>query len=279
MKKAKVLISIATYKEAENIVKLLKKIRLFSKNIKILIINDKSNDNTFLFLKNLSDKNLIILERPSKLGLGTAHKLSMLYSIRYNYDFLITMDGDFSHDPKYIPRLLEKSGKNNFVIGSRFCQNGKSDYKGLRKVISKLGNIFAKKILNLKINEITTYYRVYSVNVLKKIPFNELNAQGYSLGVKIIWLMKKLNTKMIEIPIHFKDRNLGKSKIPKLQIFISFFDVLYLKFKDIFLDQKFYVKRNTTYNFKIKCKVCKKSFFSKIKKTYRCLVCNFKSSI
>jgi len=279
MKKAKVLISIATYKEAENIVKLIKKIRFFSKNIKILIINDKSNDNTFFFLNKLSDKNLIFLERPTKLGLGTAHKLSMLYSIRYNYDFLITMDGDFSHDPKYISRLLKKSGKNNFVIGSRFCQNGKSDYKGLRKVISKLGNIFAKKILSLKINEITTYYRVYSVNVLKKIPFDELNAQGYSLGVKIIWLMKKLNTKMIEIPIHFKDRNLGKSKIPKLQIFVSFFDVLHLKFKDIFLDQKFYIKRNTTYNFKIKCKICKKSFFSKFKKTYQCLVCNFKSDV
>ena len=91
--------------------------------------------------------------------------------------------------------------------------------------------------------------------LLKKLPFNELNAQGYSLGVRLVWLMKKLNANLIEVPIHFKDRDQGKSKIPKLQIFVSFFDLLSIKFKDIFLKQKFY-ETNETYEFPYKIEDC-----------------------
>ena len=93
-------------------------------------------------------------------------------------------------------------------------------YKGLRKFISICGNLFAKSILDIKLNEITTYFRVYSIKLLKKLPFNELNAQGYSLGVRLVWLMKKLNANLIEVPIHFRDRNKGKSKILSIGIIL-----------------------------------------------------------
>ncbi len=248
----KILIAIATYKEAENLKSLIEEIRKFSQNLKILIINDFSNDKTKELLINLNDKNIELIERPKKLGLGTAHKLSIFYSIKFKYDYLVTMDADFSHDPSYIPKLLKKKGPNNFVIGSRFCEGAKSDYKGLRKIVSNCGNFFAKKFLNIQLNEITTFFRVYSVKLLKRLPFDELNAQGYSLGVKLVWLMKKLNANLIETPIHFRDRNKGKSKIPKLQILISFFDLISIKLKEIFINQKFY-EINKTYNFDIKC--------------------------
>ena len=94
-------------------------------------------------------------------------------------------------------------------------------------------------MLNIKLNEITTYFRVYSVSLLKKLPFNELNSQGYSLGVKLVWLMKKLNSELIEIPIYFKDRNKGKSKIPKMQIFISFLIYFLYFLKIFFLNKNF----------------------------------------
>ncbi len=270
----KVLISIATYKEAENIENLIKKIREYDNCSKILIINDFSNDKTKELLNNINDKNLHFIERPKKLGLGTAHKLSIFYAIKNSYDYLVTMDADFSHDPIYIPKLLEKAGPNNFVIGSRFCEGAKSDYKGIRKMISICGNYSAKKLLNIKLNEITTYFRVYSVNLLKKLPFNELNSQGYSLGVKMVWLMKKLNSELIEIPIYFRDRNKGKSKIPKMQIFISFFDLLFIFLKNIFFKQKFYFNDNNTYNFDLICDKCNNSFFSVNNKSSICLVCN-----
>ena len=188
----KILISIATYKESENIVNLINKIRKFDNFSKILVINDFSNDNTKELLNDLNDQNFDFIERPTKLGLGTAHKLSILYAIKNNYDFLLTMDADFSHDPSDILKLVDKCGLNKFVIGSRFCKGAKSDYKGIRKIISVCGNYTAKKLLNIKLNEITTYFRVYSVNLLRKLPYDELNAQGYSLGVKLVWLMKKL---------------------------------------------------------------------------------------
>ena len=234
MNKSNILFSIATYKESENIGNLIKDIRIKFPLTKILIINDNSNDNTDKVINSLNDKNLIYLERPKKMGLGTAHKLSMFYAIRNNFDYLLTLDADFSHDPIHIPYLIEQAGINNFVIGSRFCKGAKSDYKGFRKLVSICGNFFAKRFLKIKLNEITTYFRVYSVNLLKKLPYNELNAQGYSLGVKLVWYMKKLNAKLVEIPIHFKDRSKGKSKIPKLQIFVSFFDLITIKLADIF---------------------------------------------
>ena len=83
--------------------------------------------------------------------------------LKNNFNYLLTLDADFSHDPDYIPDLLKLSGTNNFVIGSRFCKGAKSDYKGLRKIISVCGNFFAKKLLRIQLNEITTYFRVYSV--------------------------------------------------------------------------------------------------------------------
>jgi len=273
-----ILISIATYKEAENIVNLINKIRQFNDYSKILVINDFSNDKTKELLNQKNDQNLDFIERPKKLGLGTAHKLSILYAIKFKYDFLVTMDADFSHDPSYIPNLIAKADSNSFVIGSRFCEGAKSDYRGVRKLISICGNYSAKKLLNIKLNEITTYFRVYSVSLLKKLPFDELNSQGYSLGVKLVWLMKKLNAKLIEVPIYFKDRNKGKSKIPKLQIFISFFDLILIFLKNIFFKQKFYYEDNKTYDFEKICENHNCGFLSKNKKSFKCLICNYEKN-
>ncbi len=273
MSNSKVLIAISTYREAENIENLISKIKNYSPYSNILIINDYSDDQTKEIINKISDSNLVYLERPKKLGLGTAHKLSIFYAIKFNYDFLLTMDADFSHDPSHIPILLKKAEKNAFVIGSRFCKGAKSDYTGFRKLVSNLGNFVARTLLNIKLLEITTYYRVYSVKLLKKLPFDELNAQGYSLGVKIVWFMKKLKANLIEIPIHFKDRKKGKSKIPKLQIFISSFDLLVIKLKDI-LKKYDFNKVNYTYNFSFICNKCENSFFTLVKKEkFKCLVC------
>mgnify|MGYP001417409265 FL=1 len=169
MKNQKFLIAISTYKEVDNLKNIIDKIKYYSPASDILVVNDNSNDGTKELLEEINDDNLIYIERPKKLGLGTAHKLSIFYAIKYNYDFLLTMDADFSHDPSHIPLLIEKARLDNFVIGSRFCDGGKSDYKGMRKVISNYGNFFARKFLGIKLLEITTYFRVYSVKLLKKL--------------------------------------------------------------------------------------------------------------
>ena len=269
----KILISICTYKEEENIRPLLEEIRKYEKNADILIVNDSCEDNTKKILKDINDKKVFLIERPAKLGLGSAHKLSLIYSIKKNYDFIISMDADFSHHPKYIPNLITLSNKGIFVIGSRFCNGGSSEYKGLRKYISIFGNKFTSFMLNFQLKEVTTYFRVYDVEVLKKIPFNFLDREGYSMGVKLIWYLKKLNVKLIETPIHFHDRKKGKSKLPKMQIFISAFDVFLLKFKDLFLKIK--VLSCESYLYDSNCEICKNNFFSRMKQTdkLKCLTC------
>lgn len=269
----KVLISICTYKEEENIRPLLGEIRKYEKNADILIVNDSSEDNTKEILKDINDKKVFLIERPAKLGLGSAHKLSLIYSIKKNYDFIISMDADFSHHPKYIPNLISLSNKGIFVIGSRFCDGGSSEYKGLRKYISIFGNKFTSFMLNFQLKEVTTYFRSYDVEVLKKIPFNFLDREGYSMGVKLIWYLKKLNVKLIETPIHFYDRKKGKSKLPKMQIFISAFDVFLLKFKDLFFKIK--VLSCESYLYDSNCEICKNNFFSRMKQTdkLKCLTC------
>ena len=270
----KIIISIPLYKEAENIKKMVEEIFNYCPYIEILIINDESKDETSEIIKKLDNNKIILIERPEKLGLGTAHKLSILYAIKNNYNYLITMDGDFSHDPKYLPEFIKNITSNKFIIGSRFHKEGKSDYKGIRKYVSKGGNYVAQKILNINLKEFTTYFRVYEVESLKKLPFDELNSQGYSLGVRIIWLLNKMKIDLLELPIHFKDRNKGKSKIPKLQIFVSALDLIIMKLKDIFSSQKFYAEDNITYNFNLECTKCKNNIFSLIKKNiFKCLVC------
>ncbi len=273
------LISIATFKESENLKKLINDIRLYDKKTKILIINDFSNDKTLEVISNIHDKNIEVIERPKKLGLGTAHLLSILYAIKNKYDFLLTMDADLSHEPKNIPDLFALAKEKSFVIGSRYCKGGKCDYTGFRKIVSSLGNKIATSILKVKLKEITTYYRVYDVKLLKMLPFNELKASGYSLGVKIVWFMKILGADLIETPIHFKDRNKGKSKIPKMQIIISALDLIIIKLSEKFTRRNLNIS-NKSYSFEKTCDACKSNFFSQFKHNiFRCLVCLKKKKI
>tara|TARA_Y100001935_G_scaffold54488_1_gene45570 strand:- start:3828 stop:4685 length:858 start_codon:yes stop_codon:yes gene_type:complete len=273
MNEDRVLIAVATYKEVENLEKLIPKIRDFDKTSDILIVDDKSEDKTKEVITGL-DKKLNIIQRPKKLGLGTAHILCMLYAIKNNYNFLLTMDADFSHDPSYIPDVIKLKGKNNFVIGSRFCVGGNSDYRGTKKAISYVANFLTRNILSINLREITTYFRMYDIENLKKLPFNELDAQGYSLGVKIIWLLNLLEVNLLETPIHLHDRNMGKSKIPKFQIFVSAFDLIKIKLKDLFLGKNIVLNNKKSFDLNSKCINCNNSYFALLKNNiYRCLIC------
>lgn len=269
----KILISVCTYKEGENILSLLQEIRKYHKESDILIIDDSPEDQIEDILRKFNDNKIKLIQRRSKFGLGSALKLSLIYSIKNNYDFLIQMDADFSHHPKYLPKFINLSNKYNFVIGSRFCEGGKSDYTGLRKYISVFGNFFTVKILKINLCEITTSYRLYDVNLLKKLPFEKINRNGYSMLVLIVWYLNKLNANMAEIPIHFYDRKKGKSKLPKTQILVSAMDVLILKFKDLFFKNK--IISCESYKFNKICDLCKNNIFTKVNalNEYKCLTC------
>jgi dolichol-phosphate mannosyltransferase len=226
----KSLIFTATYNEYPNIKILLDKIYKLNLKLDILVIDDNSNDGTLEFLKNYSKRNFKLIIRKKKMGLDTAHKFAFRYARNHKYNYLITMDADLSHEPKVIRKIIDLLRIHSFVIGSRYIKGGKCDLKGFRFFISYLGNIFIKKILNISSNEFTTSYRGFNIHRLKKLHLNKIKSRGYSFFMETIFLINKLNIKIYEIPIHFQSRFSGSSKIAKIEIFRTLFNVLRLKF-------------------------------------------------
>ena len=139
----RILVFTACYNEKENIKKLILKIRENLPEGEILIIDDNSPDQTKEVINDLKDRisKLYLVVREKKLGLDTAHKFAYEYAIKNNYDYLITMDADLSHDPKELMNFVKNLDKNPFVIGSRYILGGKCEMKGTRLIISKLGNL------------------------------------------------------------------------------------------------------------------------------------------
>jgi len=226
----KVLIFTATYNEYRNIKILLEKINKLRLQLDILVIDDHSDDGTLFFLKNYSKKNFKLIVRKKKMGLDTAHKLAFRYARRRKYNYLITMDADLSHNPKVIKKMINLLGIYPFVIGSRYIKGGKCDLRGLRYFMSYLGNIFIKCFLNINSNEFTTSYRGFNLDKMKTLNISKIKSSGYSFFMETIFLINKLNIKIYETPIHFQSRFSGNSKIAKIEIFRTLFNVLRLKF-------------------------------------------------
>jgi glycosyltransferase involved in cell wall biosynthesis/SAM-dependent methyltransferase len=226
----RVLIFTATYAEENNIGLLVDQIFDVVPNADVLVVDDNSPDGTWDVIQQRRQiySRLFAVQRPSKMGIGSAHKYALLYALREKYDILVTMDADFSHQPQAIPALLSEIGPGRFVTGSRYCKGGKSDYTGYRNLVSRAGNIVACTLLNLKLKELTTYFRAFDVASLRSVPLHRLKSEGYSYGVELVYYLRKSGVLLQEIPIHFVDRLHGASKIPKLQIFKSAFDLVKL---------------------------------------------------
>ena len=227
----KTLVFTATLNEYPNVKILLKKISNLNINIDILIVDDNSNDGTLEYLKEYSKRNHFfkLIERKRKLGLDTAHKIAFQYAKKKKYSKLITMDADLSHDPKLIPSFIKLLETKNFVIGSRYIRGGKCDMRGFRLFLSVFGNSFIKFFLKINSNEFTTSYRVFNLQKLSKFNMLQVKSSGYSFFMETIFLINKLKINIHEVPIHFKNRFSGNSKIPKKEILRTFYNVIRLK--------------------------------------------------
>ncbi|MEZ5571605.1 MAG: methyltransferase domain-containing protein [Halioglobus sp.] len=230
MEKAKTLIFTTCYNERDNIGLLIDQLYASVPDADILVVDDNSPDGTWDIIEEKKKHygNLYSVRRPRKLGIGSAHKYAIFYAIREGYDTLVTLDADFSHDPKQIPSMIAMHGKNVFVTGSRYCEGGTSDYTGYRDFVSRLGNIVARRVLGIKLKELTTYFRVFDVESLKRLPLRRISSSGYSYGVELVYYLRKCGVELREFPIHFSDRTRGASKIPRVQILRSAFDLIVL---------------------------------------------------
>ena len=229
----KTLIFTATFNEVENIGKLISNIKKFYPSGHILIVDDNSPDGTGKKIKILQKKikNLNFISRNKKSGLDSAHKLAYRFAKNKKFEYLITMDADLSHDPKVLKKFIKNLSNFAFCIGSRYIKGGKCLMKGRRLLISKYGNLVIKKILGIQLSEFTTSYRGFNLKKLKGFELNSVQTKGYSFFMGTIFEIYKRGYDIKEIPIIFKDRTQGVSKIPRLEILRTLKNLVILFFK------------------------------------------------
>jgi len=203
-----------------------------------LIMDDNSPDGTAQVVTNFIKENQsIYLElelkvRPGKMGLSSAYKQGFEY-LKNGVEYLLSMDADLSHDPKYIPNFLNEAKKGyDLVIGSRYVNGGGVvNWGPVRKFISRFGSFYAGLILGGKINDYTGGYNFYKSSLFNSLDINRIQAQGYLFQIEMKYSFFKMGKKITEIPIIFHDRVDGKSKLSKSIVFEAFFGVPKLKFK------------------------------------------------
>tara|TARA_A100001015_G_C14921920_1_gene684674 strand:+ start:332 stop:1030 length:699 start_codon:yes stop_codon:yes gene_type:complete len=228
--KNKTLVFTATYNESDNIKEFLD-ITLKLKNIDLLIIDDNSPDLTFEVVEHYQKKyqNLFLIKRKAKLGLDTAHKLSFEFAKKNNYQNLITLDADLSHDPNQIKKFISNLESYPFVIGSRYIHGGKNNMKLSRLILSYFGNKFIKFILKIPCDEFTTSYRGFNLNKLNQFNINDVKSKGYSFFMETIFWINKKGYEIKQLPIIFEDRFKGKSKISKIESFRTLKNLFIIK--------------------------------------------------
>lgn len=220
---SEVLVIIPTYNEKENIQELVKSISKLPFYLDILIVDDNSPDGTGEIADLLSAKynNVKVTHRKAKLGLGTAYIEGFKFAMNNGYGYVMTMDSDFSHDPKYIPDFLKIREDCDIIIGSRYIRNGGvENWSIVRKIISVTANTLARILLGLKNKDCTAGFRLYNTKVLKnKDILENFHSNGYSFLLEILYKCKQRGFTAKEIPIIYNDRRVGVSKISRIEIF------------------------------------------------------------
>ena len=228
----KILVFTATYNELDNIKELVSSIKKQPSNPHILIIDDNSPDGTSEEIKKLQNnfKNLFLIKRNNKLGLDSAHKEAYEFALKNNYDLLITMDADLSHDPNELDNFIKNLEEFPVVLGSRYIDGGQCLMKGSRLMFSKYGNLIIKFIFQINCNEFTTSYRGFNLKKLNNFHLNLIKTKGYSFFMGTVHEIFKQKFKVKEIPIIFNDRKKGYSKIPRVEMLRTIVNLLILKF-------------------------------------------------
>jgi dolichol-phosphate mannosyltransferase len=148
------------------------------------------------------------------MGLGTAYVTGFRWALEQGYDYVLEMDCDFSHQPRYLPTFLTEIQNADLVLGSRYVKGGGTANWGvLRKLISGGGNTFARTILRLKTHDCTGGFRCYRREILGRVPWESLQLQGYGFQVGAVYYVERMGGKVTEFPIIFEDRRVGKSKM------------------------------------------------------------------
>lgn len=215
----KILIAAATYNEFENLPMLVDKIfSLGIDGLKMIIIDDNSPDGTGKLADKLkaANPNINVIHRDAKLGLGTAHIRAFKYFLEHDFDYLITLDADLSHDPKYIPDFLAAMDDYDFALSSRYVHGiSVVNWDLSRLILSKWANFYVRTITGMRFSDMTGAYRCYKRHVLESINVDAIKSNGYAFMFEITFRIWKAGFRTTEVPIVFVERLTGASKMSK----------------------------------------------------------------
>jgi dolichol-phosphate mannosyltransferase len=237
------LVIIPTYKEKENIEALIETISSLSVPFDILIIDDNSPDGTASIVKTLQSeyKNLHLIERPGKLGLGSAYKTGFNWALENGYDYIFEMDADFSHNPDDLVRLHKACNDDgaDVAIGSRYVSGvNVINWPLSRVLMSYFASIYVRFITGMKIMDTTAGFKCYRKEVLENIHPEQIISKGYGFQIEMKFIAWKLGYKIVEVPIIFTDRKLGSSKMTGGVFNEALWGVLRMKLRSIFIRYK-----------------------------------------
>jgi dolichol-phosphate mannosyltransferase len=227
---------LPTYDESENLPALVAAIRALPALIHIIVVDDNSPDGTGRLAEALAEQHgsMKIIHRPGKLGLGTAYTAGFARALADGADLILTMDADFSHDPKYLPAMLEGARRYDLTIGSRYVAGGGVvNWGANRKLLSWGANSLAHIVLGLQARDCTAGFRCYRRSVLEAVKPASIRANGYSYLIEILFCCQQLGFHIGEIPIIFADRRRGQSKISKNEILKAGKTVMRLAYRRI----------------------------------------------
>jgi dolichol-phosphate mannosyltransferase len=219
------VVSLATYNEADNLRDLVAEIHAVAPDATVLVIDDNSPDGTGALADLLAsdDPRIHVIHRAGKLGLGSAILAAMGYAVDHGYTYLINLDADFSHPPRYLPTLLAGMSDHDVMIGSRYVPGGgvQGGFDFTRKLMSTGINLYARLFLGLKTRDNSGSFRCYRVSKLALIDRETIISRGYSFMEEILYRCRQVGCRMGETPIVFEDRRAGVTKINSAEAILA----------------------------------------------------------
>jgi dolichol-phosphate mannosyltransferase len=265
------LVFICTYNERGNIGAMLDGLLGLRTRCDVLVVDDNSRDGTLdvLAARAAAEPRVGVVVRPGKLGIGSAHKLGWLHARRMGYGRIVTLDADLSHDPADVQRLLDALDAGvDVALGSRFVAGAKHDYSGLRLAVSQGANMLASSLLRLPIAEHTTSLRAAKLARVPDGLVETIESDGYGFFVTCVVRLARAGLTFTELPIHFRDRHDGVSKISKRQIVFGALNLLRLS-----VDRRPYVAQ-VSQSAAPDCRVCGRPYqMREPSGELRCLAC------
>ncbi len=224
----RILVVVPTYNEADNLERIVKRLRAAVPVADVLVADDSSPDGTGGIADRLaeSDGRVHVLHRPRKDGLGTAYLDGFGWGLERGYDVLCEMDADGSHKPEALPSLLDATGTADLVIGSRWVPGGRvENWPRSRQLLSRGANAYARLALGLPIRDATAGFRVFRRATLEGVALHDVASQGYCFQIDLAWRAFRAGFRVAEVPIVFLEREYGASKMDRNVVVESFLRV------------------------------------------------------